>query len=491
MNRVRGEFLHGARWLGISAAGNFILSLAAAVLLARLLTPEDFGAFFAALIPVLLASSLCDAGLGTGIVQRKELSSQHVAAAFWAVIVVGLALGLSLFLAAPAIARALGEPRTIDLIVWLAPSIPLASAGRIPFALLQREVRFRPRAAILLTSHIIHTIAAAGFALSGLGVFSLVYAHLIRQALETAAAWRISGMRPSARVSLPALGDLIPFSMPVLGTALVQFVTSNADLYLIARGLGSGALGFYNRAQHLVSTLGLQLGTVIFPSGLAALSRIQDDPTAVGRTYLRICGATALLLLPAIAGIYATAPALVVALYGENWMEIIPLLRILAPAGALLALQAPIWPVLLALGRSKSVLFWNVVRAGTLAGCVAAALPWGLPAACGGVVASLAVSNVVGHVLALRATGARAWDLAAGLWAPIIGSAAILALEMAIRSRFSATASPGTYLAIVVPAGISVYAAAMALLNRRQLVDVLVATAEAAGLRSTSTPAER
>jgi PST family polysaccharide transporter len=476
--RLRYEFLRGVRWLGLAGVLSNVIVFSSSVILARILFPRDFGSVEAALVGFFALAVIADLGLYQALIQKKELDERHVQSAFWLCTFLGLAGSLLLMFSAPWMAWVFREPKVAEVTVILSPGVLIQALSGPPRSLLNRRLQFRAVALIEVVGNLTYAVSACVMAFAGFGVVSLVGAIILKQLVTASMTWGISRFRPRLRFSPSALGEMFPFSLPVLGSGLVGFVGARADIFLVGRGLGSGVLGVYNKAQNLVRFLGFQLSHAVHPTGLATLSRTQDDIEKLRRGYVDIVEAVSTLSIPALTGLFAVAPALILALYTDRWADVIPLVQILAPAGVFWALFVVTSPIILAVGRSGLLFVWNLIRILILVGAVIVGLWYGVEGVAVALVAHHAFSCIVSHWIVMRILDCRAGALLQVLWAPIIASGVMLGLLWILRLFITPESDPWLFVGISVPSGIVLYSLGMLAIRRRQLGKMLEAIRE-------------
>ena len=181
--------VHGVFWTAVQSLGVRLFSLVVFVVLARLLTPSDFGLLAMVGVFVGLGDVLVAQGFGTAITQRENLEPEHESTAFWANILLGLGLGCLLWLRAPWVAALYRQEAVAPVIRWLSPVVLLRGAVAVPVGLLQRRFRFRALALRSVSAAVIGGVAGIVAALSGWGVYALVVQQLVSASLDVIVVW--------------------------------------------------------------------------------------------------------------------------------------------------------------------------------------------------------------------------------------------------------------------------------------------------------------
>ncbi len=324
----------GFVWAFGGSASQAVLGIVSIIVLARLLTPGEFGAAAAATLVVGFALLFSQVGVGPALVQRKVLADVEVAAAFSFSIVTSVLLALGLLAATPWVNPVVGLPPESGLLRLLSLAFVLNGLAAVPAGLLQRRLRFRPTAMVDVTSTALGSIGVtAVLALLGLGAYSLIWGSIVAAVITSGGYLALA--RPPAplldprrvwRHVRPLLGFGATYSVSQIGNWMAQ----NADNLVTTNLLGTTALGTYNRAYRLLAQpanlIGGAADKVLFP----AMSKVRDHPERLQRAYLRATSLVAMVAVPASVLLVVLAPELVTVLLGSRWAGVVVPLQILA-----------------------------------------------------------------------------------------------------------------------------------------------------------------
>lgn len=337
---LQGRVARGLTWTLIDTWGSQLLGLFIFILLARLLTPVDFGLVALAAVFVAFAQLLVDQGLGDAVVQRPTLTRRQLDTAFWASMVTGLLLSVAGVILAIPIAAALGDQRLEPIVQVLSVTFVLTALSSIQTGLLRREMAFRSLALRRLVAVALSGIVGVGMALGGFGAWSLVGQQVASALVSVVMLWAVTPWRPSLQFSRQDFGELFGFGIHVVGGDALNFVSRNLDRLLIGVVLGPVALGFYAVAYRILDTSQTLLinaaRKLIFPT----FSRLQHDPARIRRAYSRMNRASSALTLPGYVGLALVAQEATVTLFGARWAESGPAAAVLFLIGPVLTIQA-------------------------------------------------------------------------------------------------------------------------------------------------------
>jgi PST family polysaccharide transporter len=260
--------VQGVGWTGTSQFIRLLLQLGITAILARLLTPTDFGLLAMVVVFTNLVMIFRDFGLTAALIQRKGVTEEHLSSSFWINILTGLLLAFLLAALAPVIAYFYGEDRLTLIIIVLASTFFISSFGIVQTALFTKELNFKPLAVIEILAVAISGTIAVFMAFSGFGVWSLVWQQVISSFVIVISLWTLSSWRPKILFQWQRVKELLGFGLNLTGFSFVNYFNRNLDNLLIGKFLGSASLGFYNLAYQLLlfplSNISSVIGRVMF-----------------------------------------------------------------------------------------------------------------------------------------------------------------------------------------------------------------------------------
>jgi O-antigen/teichoic acid export membrane protein len=368
----------GMRWSGISVIGREVSRSIFTIALARLVGPEDFGIVAQAMVYIGIVGLLLDQGFSSALIQRKQIEPEMPGMIVSVNLAVGTALTALTIAIAPLWASFMRTPPLMLVLVALSPSLLIRAAAITPRAMLIRNMEFRKMGIADIVAAMSGGALGVIVAVTGGGYWSVVVQIVGTDVvlLLVLLAFR-AGWRPN--LHFRHLREVAAFSGRAFAAGLlINSVSRNIDNLLVGRFQGAQALAFYGLAYRLL-LLPVQLaittvGTVLFP----VFSRLAHDLAALATETARATRALAVLALPAMALVAAAAPQLVAVIFGPQWEPAIPIVQVLAIAGALQAIYQPsTTPLLLGLGRAKLNLryAWLTTVVATVG--IVAGLPFG------------------------------------------------------------------------------------------------------------------
>jgi len=331
----QAEVSRGALWFALQSWMVRLTTLVVFIVLSRLLAPSDFGLVALANVFVLLLTVLVQRGVGSALVQRREVTPAHLNTAFVSSIAGGLGFCLALVIAAPFISAALGEPRLTGVLRLLSLTFVFSGLETVPAAHLLRSFQTRVLALRAVGGAVIGGACGVGAALAGAGAYALAVQTVVAAASSCLLLWARSGWRPNGWYDRQSAADLRGFSVQVLGINLVGSVLDQMDKFLIGAFMGPVALGLYAVAQRIQSTLQDATLAAVGRMTLPTFARLSDDLPALRRALLKMCRVLSSLVLPLFAWVAAAARDLIPALFGQQWTDSVTTAQIMCGAAAL------------------------------------------------------------------------------------------------------------------------------------------------------------
>lgn len=469
---LKTKAVAGVRWSAASQFGRQGMGIVSTAILARLLSPTDYGLMGMAMVVTGFIGIFRDFGSSPALVQRQELDATLLSTVFWANIAFSLVTGCTIIAISPLAARFFHEPRVALLLCAVAPTFFFNSLSIVQQALLQRGLEFKSLANIELVASLLSYVVAVLVAWLDGGVWSLVaqaYAFLICLAVLL---WQGAAWRPTLTFSWPALHSVRRYSVNMVGYSVFNYWARNAGNILIGRFLGSGALGFYSMAGRLVqyptmATSGL-VGRVLFP----LLSKMQDDRERLGRAYFRTVSLIAVVTFPLLLGIFAVASPLVHGLLSAKWTPMIAPLMVLALVGANQSLATMTGSIYQSTGHTGLMFRVGIVNGLLYVLGIALGLRGGILGVAIGYAVADALATVIDYFFAFRLIGQPMNAVFSAAWRSLFCSVVMVVPLMLASAWLAAFAGPLAALAILMGMGVFVYSAISWVVNRTCLLDL-------------------
>ncbi len=352
----------GVKWASASSGIVVGLQTFQFAVLARLLNAKDFGLMAMLIVVLELAYTFSDIGISNAIIQRQEISREHLSSLYWANVLAGFVVFLLVFLSTPLIIWFYKEERLAPLIVWVALNFLIAPFGQQFQYLFQKELQFDRLFIVDIAGSSIGVLTAIIVAIADGGVYALILGFLSNTATRALFLFILgySIWRPSLHFRVTDLHDYLRFGLYQMGERTVNNLSANMDLLMIGRFLGPEVLGVYRLACQLVIAPLKRINPILIRVAFPVFAKRQHDNQALQKGYLEIIKFLATIIFPSLVGLVAIAPIFVPILYGPGWDTVPHLVQILALLGICKSLSNPTGSVYLAKGRADIGFAWNV-----------------------------------------------------------------------------------------------------------------------------------
>ena len=374
---TRTRAAKGALITGAAQAYRVAVVFVSNVLLARLLTPGDFGLVAMVSSCVALVALIQDLGLNQATIQRERISQAQMSALFWLSVGFSLILALVLALCAPGVAWFFKDSRLIDLTIAFAFLIVLGGSQSQPLALLNRELRFKTLAGIDVVAVTVSTIAGLGIALLTSSYWALFATSAVSTAVSLACAWTLSGFQPGRPSFEGDFKEIAKFGSAVSGFNIVNYFARNADNLLIGRFYGSEQLGFYDRAYQLLMFPLSQIQAPLSRVMLPLLARLQSDPEQYRKAYIECISLIMMASQPGIVFMTVFANDVFRILLGHHWMPAAPIFQWLGLCSLHQVVTSTVGWLFLSQARGGDLFKIGFFNALIVVASFVVGLPWG------------------------------------------------------------------------------------------------------------------
>jgi PST family polysaccharide transporter len=361
-----------------SQGAQFFMQSIATVVLARLLTPADFGLVAMVTAITGLGQAFADLGLSEATIQHPDISHDQVSMLFWINVTIGLVLTSIAAALAPVLAWFYREPRLKDIMLLVSLTFLIGGLRVQHDALLRRQMRFTSLAIRDVTSYVLAVPISITLAWRGVGYWALVALPLTLNLTQMLLSWLMSGWIPGLPRRNAKVRSLIAFGGKVAVSYLVFNANRSADSVLIGWYWGPGPLGLYSRALNLLMLPVRQLGAPARSVAVPAFSRVQSDPERLARYYLRTANLIMWISAPIFGFLFVAALPVIVLTLGNRWRESAAVFQILAifALGQLLS-DSTVW-LLVSRGQSQRLLNLSLIISPIIVGSYAIGLPFGI-----------------------------------------------------------------------------------------------------------------
>lgn len=445
------------KWNTIDRVSSQVVYALVGIVLANVLSQEDFGLVGALAIFQAFAIIFVDSGFGAALLQKKEPTQKDYSTVFWFNLAVSIAVYLILFFSAPGIARLFdNDLRLIPLSKVMFLTFVVNGLAIVQTNRLMKRMEVKMIAVSNLAGLIVSGTLGIWMALRGYGAWALVAQQLSLSAIKTAILWLTGHWRPSLCFSTDSMKQIWKVGISVFSSSMLNTICLNVYNFVIGVFWGMRSLGVYTQAEKWSKMGSASISQVLTSSFVPLLSGVQNDPENFKRYVGRINRFTAFILFPFMIGLAALGEPLFHTLFSNKWDAAIPLFMILMVRGIFVVLISLYSNYLLSLGKSKALFAAEAVKdILTIAALLATVFFGSIPILVWGQLGASLLTWVVVMVMTSRASGVRVASMAADLLpytlAAVGAAAAALALGMIPLAAW-------LRLGIEAVAGIAVYA---------------------------------
>ncbi len=377
---LKQKTISGILWSGVQKFGSLAISFIANIVLARLLTPDDFGCIGMLAIFIVLSQTFIDGGFGAALVQKKNPTEEDYSTIFYWNILVAILLYAILFVTAPFIADFYRIPLLSDILRVQGISLIISSFYIIQTNRLVKQLNFKTLSLVTVIATLIGTLIAIIMAYQGCGVWSLVAKEMITVLVTVVLLWYLCKWRPLLKFSFSSLKSLFSYGSMILLASLTNRLYENIQGLIIGRAFSAKDLGFYTQAKKIeeipVNTFADVVTQVTFPV-YASIAEQRDYLKDIIRKNVKVVN---FLAFGVMALLLVVAKPLFIMLFTDKWLPSVPLFRVLCVAGMLVPLNNVNTQLFKGVGRSDIFFILQFVKRLIGLVIILISIRWGLMA---------------------------------------------------------------------------------------------------------------
>lgn len=402
--RLERKVVSGVAWSLSEKLLTMVIQMAVSIIVARSLSPDDFGVMAILTFFMSVALTIVDSGFSQTLIRKANPTNEEYASVLGFNVAMSLLLYALLVAAAPYVASFYDSSIIEDVAPILFLVLPINSLCVVQTVLFTREFRFALLSKTVFAASLISGVVAIVMAVTGWGIWALVAQRLLMMGIKAVVFWWVRRWRCGVGFSLAALREMLPFSMRLLATDLIAAIYNNVAQLFIGKMHSTNLLGFYSQAQKLkdlpvISTVQAIQG-VTYP----ALSQLADDDEKFDAAYRRIVRLLSYLIFPVMLGLIAIADDMFLLLLGERWMPTVPYFEILALSGMAYPLSVVAYNVLKVRSDGRIIVRLEIVRRVVMTLILVCCIPQGVEAVAWGMSAMAVVDMLLNVVAAGRYT---------------------------------------------------------------------------------------
>lgn len=441
-------------------------------ILARLLSRDDFGLVALAVVAINYLAVVKDLGLGIALIQRREDVNEAANTVFTLNLIFGIFLSLILIPIAPLVADYFKDPMVVPVLRWLGLSFFIGAIGSVHVIWLMRELDYKRKMIPDMSSALVKGVVSIGMALAGYGVWSLVFGQLCGVLTSVVLFWVIVPWRPRFSLNPKITRSLISYGSSILGSDILSVSIDNLGYIIIGRLFGTVELGVYTLAYRLPEMLLIGnlwiMASVTFP----AFANIQKDSDNLRRGFLGTVRVVGLIAVPICLGLIIAADPIIRVVFGNQWVDAIPVLRVLALYALVTSIGYHVGDVYKATGRPNILLKMTILTLVLMIPSLLIGSRFGLAGIAWGYVIVIFIERVISLFLATRFIEISLVEIFAQLIPSIKGGLVMAVITLGVL-YISASLSPFAQLALVVLSGALSYLGILWWTERDNLIQLV------------------
>ena len=392
---LKSKTVNGTVWSTLERFSVQGIQFVVMIIMARLLTPEDYGLVGMLAVFIAVSQSLIDSGFSQALIRKQDRSEIDNSTVFYFNIGVGLGIYFLLFFTAPLIAKFYKEPILIPLTRVIGLSVVFNSLVIVQRALLTVKLDFKTQAKASFTGAIISGALGIWMAYSGFGVWAIVWQQLTNLLVITLLLWLFSHWKPVLKYSWQSFRELFGFGSKLLASGLLDTIYRNLYLIVIGKVFKASDLGYYTRAHQFTDFASSNITGIFQRVTYPVLCSIQDDDQRLANVYRRLLKTTAFVIFPLMMGLAAVARPMVLSFLTDKWLFSAVMIQILCFSQMWYPVHAINLNLLQVKGRSDLFLKLEVIKKilGVIMLCIT--LPLGLVAMCWGMLGTSIIALVI------------------------------------------------------------------------------------------------
>ena len=351
-------------WTAVQKYSTMAVGFISSIILARLLMPEDYGAIGMLAIFMSLAEVFIDAGFGSALIQKKHPTQTDYSTVFYFNIAMSVVLYALLFVSAPAISRFYRMPILSKVLRVQGLILFIYSLNIIQQNIIRKNLLFKKLSVITIVTSVVSLIVTVAMAYLGFGVWALVTQHFIGALVPCLFFWLTVNWKPTWEFSWESLKELFSFGSFMLLNTLVTTLGYKISGLLVGRWYNPSTMGYYSKASSTSDLATQSITGVVLQTTYPLYASVQDDKERLGNMVKRIVGTLAYLSVPLLALLIVIAKPVFVFLYSDRWLDCVPYFQMLCLVGIASCLQAVNYQTISAIGKSRVMFVWTVVKQG-------------------------------------------------------------------------------------------------------------------------------
>ena len=349
-------------WSALQRFGTMGISFVSNIVLARLLTPDDYGCIGMLAIFITVSNTFVDGGFGAALIQKKEPTQKDYSTIFWLNLFISVVIYGILYISAPAVSRFYDIPLLSSVLRVQGIVLIINALNIVQSNQLRKSINFKHLAVIYIASQIVGAVCAIVLAYMGWGVWALVAQQIIASSITSVMLWVMNRWLPQLCFSFDSFKQLFSFGGFILASNLINTFCNNVQGLLLGKFFNPAILGYYTQARKLEEIASQSFSSVVDQVSYPVLSKLQSDNVLMRNVLQKLTSSLAYITFPLMLILILITEPLIMLLYGEKWLPCVPYFQILCIAGIAICLQGISYNAVASKGASKDLFIWTIVK---------------------------------------------------------------------------------------------------------------------------------
>lgn len=362
INNIKDQTIKGVIWNSIQKFGTTFISFISSIILARLLSPSDFGSIGLLMVFISISSVLIDGGFCSALIQKKNPTPTDYSTIFLLNIIISFILYIILFISSESISAFYKIPSLEVILKVQGITIIISSFGIIKSTQLRKNLEFNKLAKITLISTSVSSILSIILAFYGFNIWSLVLQQIIYSVINVSLLYFVNKWKPIIIISINSIKELFNFGLFIMLSNLLNSIANNIQGLIIGKNYSSNEMGYFSQAKRLEEIPSTIISSVIDQVSYPVFSQLQNNIKLLQESILKFTSSVAIITFPVISILILVSKPLILILYGPKWINSIEYFKILCFAGYAMSIQNITYFAVASVGKSKSLFYWTVIK---------------------------------------------------------------------------------------------------------------------------------
>ena len=359
---LKKKTVSGMIWSALQRFGTMGISFVSNIVLARMLSPDDYGCIGMLAIFITVSNTFVDGGFGSALIQKKDITQKDYSTIFWWNLFLSIVIYGILYISAPGISRFYDIPLLSTVLRVQGIILIINALNIVQTNQLRKNINFKNLATIHIASQIIAAISAIILAYIGCGIWALVAQQIISSVIISIMLWRMNKWTPSFYFSIESFKQLFSFGGYILASNLINTFCNNIQGLLIGKFFNPSTMGYYTQAYKLENVASHSISGVVEQVSYPVLSKLQSNNNYLKKGIYKLTSVIAYVSFPLMLILIIIAKPLIILLYGIKWLPCVPYFQILCFGGIATCIQSITYQAVASIGKSKDLFLWTIIK---------------------------------------------------------------------------------------------------------------------------------